>query len=206
MSGKVVRFDRKDIIKNKLIDAVGKILAEKGFRDLEINRVAKEAEVDKKLIYKYFDGLPELVTEFSETVDFWPDVEELMGSEPEKVFNMGPEEQLASFFKEFIKALRKRPLTQEILAWEMIERNEFSDRMEDRRIRTALEYFEKLDKLPYDQDLTAIVLLMAGAVNFLIVKSRINRTIGGVDLVSNEGWERIDQGIDLLFKGIFDEK
>jgi len=206
MSGKVVRFDRKDIIKNKLIDAVGKILAEKGFRDLEINRVAKEAEVDKKLIYKYFDGLPELVTEYSETVDFWPDVDELMGYEPEKILNMCPEEQLASFFKAFIKALRKRPLTQEILAWEMIERNEFSDRMEDRRIRTALEYFEKLDKLPYDQDLTAIVLLMAGAVNFLIVKSRINRTIGGVDLVSNEGWERIDQGIDLLLKGIFDEK
>jgi AcrR family transcriptional regulator len=204
MNGKVLRFDRKEIIKNKLTDAVGKILAEKGFRDLEIKRVANEAEVDKNLIYKYFGGLPELVAEYSETVDFWPDVEELMGSEPEKVFNMDPEEQLASFFKEFIRALRKRPLTQEILAWEMIERNEFSDRMEDRRIRTALEYFEKLDKLPYDQDLTAIVLLMAGAVNFLIVKSRINRTIGGVDLVSNEGWKRIDQGIDLLFKGIFD--
>jgi AcrR family transcriptional regulator len=205
MAEKIIRFDRKKITNEKLINAVGKILAEKGFKELGVNKVAKEAGVDKKLIYRYFGGLPELVKAYSETVDFWPTVDELMGENPKALFNLNPEEQLAYFFKEFIAALRKRPITQEILAWEMVEKNEFSEAMEDRRIKTALEFFEKLEKLPYDVDLTAIVLLMAGAVNFLIVKSRINNYIGGVDLVSNEGWNRINNGIDLLFKGIFDE-
>lgn len=204
MTEKVIQFDRKKLIRKKLIDAVGQILAREGFKGLDIDAVEDEAGVDKGLVCRYFGGLPELVTSYSESVDFWPTVEELMGDDPKGLLKKKPDEQMAFFFKAFISALRKRPITQEILAWEMVEKNEFSERMEDRRVRTALEYFEKLENLPYDVDLTAVVLLMAGAANFLIVKSRINNTIGGVDLVSDEGWKRIDEGIDLLFKGLFD--
>ncbi len=161
--------------------------------------------MDKVLVYRYFGGLPELVTAYSETVDFWPSVDELLGPDPQTLMAMEPDQQMAEFFKAFMAALRRRPITQEILAWEMIERNELSQRMEDWRIRTALEYFEHLEGLPDHVDLTAIVILMTGAVNYLIGKSRIQNTAGGVDLVSDEGWERVDRGIDLLLRGIFDE-
>ncbi len=203
MEKSIIQFDRKERTKGKLIKAVGKILAEDGFKGLGVNKVAKIAGVDKVLVYRYFGGLPELIREYSKTVDFWPTVEELIGPNPDQVKAMLPDEQVAEFFKSFLFALRKRPLTQDILAWELLERNELTKQLEEIRIRTILEYFEYLDKIPDDDNLTAIVVLMGGAVNHLLVKSRITDFIGGIDLNSEQGWNRINKGIDLLLKGIF---
>lgn len=199
----VIAFNRKSATKKKLINAVGSVLAREGFRGLGINNVAREAGVDKVLVYRYFGGLPELVAAYSETVDFWPSAEELLGPDPETLKAMPADQQMAVFVKRFIASLRRRPVTQDILAWEMVERNELTMRLEQRRIRTALEFFEQLENLPEDLDLTVIVLLITAAVNFLIVKSRMYNSVGGIDLVSDAGWHRIEKGIDLLLQSAF---
>ena len=64
-----------------LVDAVGRVLARQGFRSVKVNVVAREAGVDKVLIYRYFGGLPGLVAAFAHSGDFWPDVEELVGGD-----------------------------------------------------------------------------------------------------------------------------
>jgi AcrR family transcriptional regulator len=203
MQPKIIQFDRKAITRNKLINAVGRLLADEGFKGLGVNKVAKAAGVDKVLVYRYFGGLPQLIKAYSETVDFWPTVDELMGPNPNRVKCLPPDQQVAEFFKAFVAAMRRRPATQDILAWELIERNELTMQLEDVRIRTILEYFEFLDEIPDDDNLTAIVALMGGAVNHLIVRNRISRSYAGIDLESEDGWERINKGIDLLLRGIF---
>lgn len=201
----IVPFNRKEVTKKKLVSAVGSILSKDGFKGLGVNKIAKRAKVDKKLIYRYFDGLPGLVYAYSETVDFWPTVEELLGPDPEKIRKMGGDDQMSFFFKSFLRALRKRPITQDILAWEMLEKNELSKQLEHIRVKTALEYFEQMENLPDDKDLTAIVMLMAGAIYFLLIRSRIDNSIGGLDLVTEEGWKRVEDGIDLLIHGTFNQ-
>lgn len=205
MAKNIIQFNRKAVTQKKMIQAVGKLLAREGFKGLGVNKVAKEAGVDKVLVYRYFGGLPELVKAYSKTVDFWPTVEELMGPDPERVKALPPDKQVAEVFKSFIAALRKRPATQDILAWELLERNELSMQLEDVRIRTFLEYFEYLDNIPDDINLAAVVVLMGAAVNHLIIISRINRFFGGIDFKSEDDWERINTGIDLLSKGIFSD-
>ncbi len=197
--------DKKESTKQKLVDSVGRILAQEGFKGLGVNKVAREAGVDKVLVYRYFGGLAELVLAYSQTSDFWPTKEELIGQDLDLLKQMPFDRQMAEFFKRFLRAIRKRPHTQEILAWEMLERNELTKQLEQVRIRTILEYFESFDNLPDTIDLSAIVVLMSGAVNYLIIKSRIHTTVGGIDLTSNQGWERMETGIDLLLKGIFDD-
>lgn len=197
-------MDRKEQTKGKLIKAVGKVLGKEGFKGLGVNKIARAAGVDKVLVYRYFGGLPELIGEYSRTVDFWPTVEELVGSNHARLSRMPPDKQIAEFFKSFISALRKRPITQDILAWELLERNDLTKQIEDIRIRTALEYFEYLNDIPNDEDLEAIIVLIGGAVNHLIVKSRINNSIGGIDFKSEKGWEKINKAIDLLLTGIFE--
>ncbi len=186
-----------------MVKSVGTLLAKEGFKGLGVNKVAKEAGVDKVLVYRYFNGLPGLVAAFSRTVDFWPGVPELMGPDPDKVQALPPDRQMAHFFKSFAAALKKRPLTQDILAWELLAKNELSEQLEAIRIKTILEFFDELDNIPDDQALSAIVVLMGGAVNHLIIKSRIHPVVGGIDLQSSQGWDAIEQGIDLLLKGIF---
>ncbi len=138
--------------------------------------------MDKVLVYRYFDGLPNLVLEYSNTCDFWPTAKELLGSEPERIKAFSPDRQIAEFFKSFVVALRNRPVTLDILAWEVLERNELTKQLEDIRIRTVLQYFEYLEDIPDDENLTAIVAIMSGAVTHLLIKSRITGSVGGLDI------------------------
>ncbi|MCP4021780.1 MAG: TetR/AcrR family transcriptional regulator [Desulfobacteraceae bacterium] len=203
MKKKSIQPDRKEQTKQKLIKAVGQVLGKEGFKGLGVNKVAKAAGVDKVLVYRYFGGLPQLIGEYSRTMDFWPTVNEIIGPDPDGLLKMSPDKQIAHFFKAFLSALRKRPVTQDILAWELLERNELTKQLEDIRIKTILQYFDFLDGIPDDDNLSAIIVLMGGAVNQLIVKSRINRSLGGIDLESEKGWDQINKAIDLLLTGIF---
>jgi len=100
-------------------------------------------------------------------------------------------------------ALLRRPVTLDILAWEAVERNDLTRALEEVRAKTALEFFELMEEDPPDEvDLTALVMLMAGAVNFLAVRSRVHRSLGGVDLSSQRGWRRFERTIDQVMRAV----
>ncbi|MEF2231729.1 MAG: TetR/AcrR family transcriptional regulator [Pseudodesulfovibrio sp.] len=203
MVPKVVPIRNKEITKGKLIRAVGKVMAEVGFQNLGVNLVAREAGVDKKLIYRYYGGLTGLVAAYGLTVEFWPSAEELLGPDRDAIRGLAPHELMALFFKRYLKAILARPNTLEILAWEALERNALTRTLEEVRVKTALEFFELMEKDPPSEvDLTALVLFMAAGVNFLAVRSRIHRHLGGVDLQSDQGWSRIEKTIDQLMQGV----
>lgn len=198
---KIIPLRGKEITKARLVTAVGKVLARDGFRNLGVNAVAREAGVDKKLIYRYYQGLPNLVSAYGKTVEFWPPARELLGGDVNYIREMQPGPLMALFFKRYLNAILKRPETMDILAWEAVERNELTKCLEGVRVRTALEFFEYMkDDPPKEIDLTALVAFMAGAVNFFAVRSRNHRTLGGIDVQSREGIRRIEQTIDLLMK------
>lgn len=198
---KIVPIRSREMTQNRLISAVGKVMAEVGFQQLGVNKVAREAGVDKKLIYRYFNGLQGLVEAYGETVEFWPTANELLGGDKEKLLGTKPHEIMSQFFKRYLRAILNRPHTLEILAWEAIERNELTKALEDVRVRSALEFFELMETDPPDDvDLTALVIIMAGAVNFLAVRSRIHKTLGGVDLQSEQGWKRVEDTIDKILE------
>lgn len=50
----------------KLINSVGEIIKKDGYTKLNIQNIAKEAGVDRKLVYTYFGNLDNLVEEYSE--------------------------------------------------------------------------------------------------------------------------------------------
>jgi len=108
----------------RIVTAVGEVLARDGFGGIGINAIAKQAGVDKVLIYRYFGGLPELLKTWGQSGQFWPSVDELLGDKPKTFLALPPAERYARFMEHFIDGLRARPLTLEILAAEVLERNE----------------------------------------------------------------------------------
>ncbi len=199
---KVISINSKQRIQDKLVAAVGPVLARTGFNRFDAAQVAREAGVKRSNVFRCFGGLPGLVAAFGESTHFWPSVEELMAETTEHFKDLPPEQQIAAFFKSILITLRRRPLTLDIMAWEALERNELSKRLEDVRVRIFLEYFENLQgDIPEDIDLSAVVALLAGAVHFLTIRSRNTRTFGGIDLESEAGWRRIEQAIELLMRG-----
>jgi AcrR family transcriptional regulator len=61
----------KDLTKRKLINAVGEILQTEGFNHLGVNNIARKAECSKKLIYRYFGGVDQLIEAYVVERDYW---------------------------------------------------------------------------------------------------------------------------------------
>lgn len=196
---KIVPITSAGVVRRRLVAAVGPVLARVGFAGISADLVAAEAGCRRADLFRLFHGLPGLVAAFAETDGYWPSAAELLGDDVESLRRLPPAELVAAFFKRYLRALLRRPQTLDILAWEALSRNDLTRAVEGVRERTALEFFEHMNEDPPDDvDLTALVMLMAGGVHFLVVRSRTADCVGGVDLESEAGWRRIEQTIDLI--------
>jgi len=189
----------------RILGAVGAVLARDGFGAVGVNAVARQAGVDKVLIYRYFGGLPELLRAWGESGRFWPRVADLLGPDPQTLLARPAAERWACFFDHFIDELRRRPLTLEVLAAELIERNELTAILEAEREAWGEEAARVLGgaELAARPHLQGITLLLLAGVQYLLLRSRRIRIFGGVDLHSDAGWARLKQSIRLLAHDAF---
>jgi len=193
----------KQITSRRLISAVGSLLAKKGFKGIGVNAVAREAGVDKVLIYRYFGGLPGLIAAFGKEGDFWPSALELAGGDLQRYSHLPLENRLSELGIHFIRALRKRPLTQAIMAWEMVESNELTEELERVREQSIMEFFQLFFMKDQTRvDLQAIVMLIGAAISYLVIRSNNIDLYGGLKIGSDQGWQRIEQAISAICSGI----
>jgi AcrR family transcriptional regulator len=204
LAARGARIRDREATHARLIEAVGSLLAREGFKGLGVNAVAREAGVDKVLIYRYFGGLPELIVAYGREGNFWPSIKELAGGDVEAYSRLPVIEQLSQLSRNFMNAIRMRPITQEILAWEMIERNELTAELETIRENTMMNFFDMFfpatDKRP---DVAAIGAIIGAGVSYLACRGRQISLYNGVDLQSEAGWQRLEKAIDTMIKGLF---
>ncbi|MCM0755791.1 TetR/AcrR family transcriptional regulator [Desulfovibrio aminophilus] len=198
---KVIPIDRADQTRRRLILAMGTVLARVGFEAATVDLVIAEAGLKRGDFYRCFTSLPRLVAAYAHSGAFWPNAGDLIGRDREELRRMSPDQLVAAFFKRTLRLLLDRPESLAIMAWEALSRNDLSRALEGVRERSALEFFELMEQdPPADVDLTALVLFLAGGVNFLAVRSLVTGCVGGVDLVSPAGWARIEETIDLIVR------
>lgn len=189
--------DRR-LTEKKLIDAAGRVLARDGFGQLGVNAVAREAGLDKVLIYRYFKGLSGLIKAYAKQGDFWPDAEELLG-EPVEDFRQKPlADQIGIIMENYVRGIRNRPLTLEILSWEMVERNELTAHLEDVREKLGIRLTELLgpDNQPghtteSPADAEALVTIFSASINYLAARSRNIKVFNRIAIQEDEGWKRL---------------
>lgn len=187
----------RDATKARLLGAVGVVLARDGFAALGVNAIAKEAGVDKVLLYRYFGGLPELLREWGASGQFWPHVADLLGDSPKAFLALPTAERYARFFEHFIDALRQRPLTVEILAAEIVERNALTAILETERETWGGEASRVLGGKEFARrpELRGLTLLLVAGVQYLLVRSRTIRIFGGLDITSDAGWAELKKAV-----------
>jgi len=195
----------------RILTAVGEVLARDGFGALGVNTIARQAGVDKVLIYRYFGGLPELLRSWGASGRFWPRVDELLGSDAcgdaTLLASMPPAERYAIFFDRFIDAMRARPLTLEILAAETVERNELTAILEAEREQWGADV-EALfggDALRQRPQLRGVTLLLVAGVQYLLVRSRKVRVFSGLDLGSDADWAALKASVRAMAQTVFAE-
>jgi hypothetical protein len=124
-------------------------------------------------------------------------VQELLGDDADAVRALSLPPRYALFFDRFVDALRARPLTLEILAAEIVERNELTAILEAERERwgfqaEALFGGADFERMPH---LRGITLLLVAGVQYLLVRSRKIRVFGGIDLQSDAGWAALKAAV-----------
>ena len=144
-----------------------------------------------------------LIEAFGREGNFWPTIEELAGGDIEAYARLPLREKLRKLTRNFLDGIRSRPLTQEILAWEMVERNELTVELEVIRETRMMHFYEMFfPPDSYGVDLAAISAIIGGAISYLVTRSRKIQWYGGVDLQSEDGWQRLVQAVDSIVDGV----
>jgi AcrR family transcriptional regulator len=189
--------------RQRILRGVGRLLARRGFLGLGINAVAREARVDKVLIYRYFGGLPELLGAYASQGDFWPGQEELTGTRPQPTGLQKTADASVAALKGLLRGLRKRSMTQEVLRWELAGPRELTEKLAEVRERRGLEMLRAIAPdaaLPPETDAAAMAALLSAGVIYLVLRSKTAPEWLGVPLHGEEGWARIEQALETLVR------
>jgi AcrR family transcriptional regulator len=196
----------KEHTRKKILEALGRLLSQKGFYDVGINAIAKEAKVSKVLIYRYFGGLSELLRTFAEEGEYWPSNNQLLGGEINLRRVTDPEQISVAILTNYLKEMRRRKLTQEIIRWELTQENDLTRQLTKVREKQRAEI---LGSLPIDParfreiDIGAAAALLHAGLTYLVLRSKTGEEYMGIDLHSNYGWKRLEKAINDLVNGYF---
>jgi len=157
-----------------ILQALEHLLLERGFPAVGINSVARQAGCDKVLIYRYFDGLDGLLLAFAETTDLWWNIDEIITESADQIGSQPLQEFLQTLLKRHLEALQARPLTLEIMAWEMSAQNNLTVALARTRAERGM-LLVKTIRAHYQNpniDIGGILGVFGAAINYLIIRTR----------------------------------
>ena len=176
----------------RLLGAVETLLLEQGFPAVGVNAVARSAGCDKVLIYRYFGGFDGLLERFAGERDLWWDLDEIIEEDMDRISQYSLAQYLELLLRRHIQALRKRPLTQEILAWELSADNPLTRALHRQRSERGQQLVKQIRHL-FQQpgiDIGGILGIFGAAINYLVIRTRHRHSE-----YEKEEWWRLEQSI-----------
>ncbi len=158
----------------KILLAVREILLRDGFPAVGINSIARQAGCDKVLIYRYFDGLDGLLLAFSETTELWWQTDDMMTESKAQISQFTLPEYLQTLLQRHAEALQARPLTLEIMAWELSAQNNLTVALAQLRAERGRALVKKIRAYYQNPniDIGAILGTFGAAINYLGIRTR----------------------------------
>lgn len=196
-------MSRRERTERAILQALEDQLCETGMVGMGINVVAKRAGVSKELIYRYFDGMPGLMLAWMQEQDFWTRSTSIV--KKEAAGEQTPSDLILAMLREQIDVLANNPPLREVRRWELIERNEVSAKLADRRETAARSFIDRVDGVTQATDLPAVVSVMLAGVLYLMLRSKTEEFFLGVPLRTDEGWDRIWGALKYLMNALPDE-
>ena len=193
----VVGLRNRERTRGKILAAMGRILARKGSTGLGVNAIAREAKVDKVLIYRYFGGLDELYRAFALEGNSFPNLQEVSQGRLLEFPKLSTAELAKIMILGFGRAIRRRPVTREMMRWELQEKNALTDRLAKEREIQSQQWLA-LAPAMRGADLAAVASILVAGQVFLTLRSKTTDMYNGINLNSESGWKRIEDAVALL--------
>lgn len=191
----------KERSKRKLINAVGKVLKDKGYIGLTATNISKAAGLSRRLITMHFDSVDDLVETYVRDKDYWTeasgDVSEIIekNAKPDvkNIIDYILQNQLDYFYNS--------SEMQKLILWEISEKTKIMYEVCEDRERVGSKVFELADIEFEDIDIRAVSALLVAGIYYMVLHAKSTDTLFcGIDINQPEGMKRIKDAISLILK------
>jgi AcrR family transcriptional regulator len=188
----------------RILDAAQRILTESGPAGLGVNALARAADVDKQLIYRYYGGLDGLLEALGERIAGWWQ-ERLMEGGPETPPQTYGElvERLAL---RLLFILRTEPLALQSTLWELTDRTGLARVLSMARTRVHGAWMARTRgdiPVPRDIDAPAVNAMLIASISYTVLASHASDAVVGMPSKDDRTWERIEEAIVRLVRGVY---
>ena len=194
--------------RQKIIDSVGYIIEKKGFQNLGVNAISRQAGCDKVLIYRYFGGIDGLLEEYFKQHDFYGNIQDFIDI-PWSQLNYNKIRELSKriLIEQLRKTLKDEKL-QEVMRWELIENNEALRKNLEQREEIGNKIMQSFKKVigEVSIDMEAVIALLAGGLYYIVLIQKNSLVFNGLDLSKDQTWLRIERTVETIIDLIFEHK
>lgn len=194
-------YKDKENTKRKLIEAVGEIFHTQGFREIRISKVARYAGVDRKLVYRYFGNLNNLIEAYIVENDYWMLFSEHLKSLFKEVQLPDNKALITQILQEQFKFFYAEKEMQQLILLELNETNAMMRSIHNAReslgqglLETTDAHFENTKV-----NFRAVAALLVGGIYYIVLHTRTNgHKFAGLDLKTDEGMNAIMETIKMI--------
>ena len=187
----------------KIYEAFLELLEEEGFRAVGINAIARRAQVDKNLVYRYYGGLEGILLRYAKEGDFFEMLTDEHMQAEWKGEDTDPREFLKTYLIRAIRILRQQTHTQEILRWQLSQNDDTTKSLFKFANRQIVSIFKaKAGEGQVMEGLVQTMPLLVSGLLYLVLMSKHHRYFMELDLSSDQGWERIEAMIATVIDAV----
>lgn len=189
-------MSRRQQTEQQILQALEDQIREAGMGGIGINAVARRAGVSKELIYRYFNGLDGLLLAWMQEQDFWTGHRGMLGNDESS--QQTPQQLVLSMLRAQVDALAGNDTLREVRRWELVELNEVTAKLAQRREKAARAFIDRVDGLTPEIDMPATVSIMLAGVLYLMLRAKTESRFLGIPIRTDEGWERIFSALETM--------
>ncbi|OKS89649.1 TetR/AcrR family transcriptional regulator [Mucilaginibacter polytrichastri] len=207
-------MSNKEEIKRKLIWAVGEVFKTKGFAGLKISRIARCAEVDRKYVYRYFEGgLNGLIEAYVTEHDYWMAFKDVLNEVAEENGGKNVRGLIVAILQNQFRYFYSEKDMQRLILLEITEDNQMMRSIHNAREAQGQRFLALAD--PYFEgtsiDIRGIAALLVSGIYYTVLHARFNGgMISDIDINTESGQDNIlkalEQIVGWAFEGAQKEK
>ena len=184
----------KEQTKRKLIDAVGAIIMSEGFDGLRISKIARQAQVDRKLIYRYFGNINKLTEAYIIENDYWMQFAEQLRNFSQDVGDNNTQLLIIDTLQGLFKYFYQEPKMQNLILMELTGSSHLLRSIHNVRESMGQDLLQKTDQ-HFERsgiNFRAVAGLLVGGIYYMVLHT-LNNGYNFVDinLESEEGMKAV---------------
>ena len=176
----------------RLLEAVSRVIEDEGFTKIGINRIARQAQCDEVLIYRYFGGLDGLLVAWAKQYDFYSFAYSEFISQIEQAETSNLGEIIKAVLLKQLEYLKDNQLMQELYVWELSGNSSFRA-IQVEREKNGYKLQLELEKRLGDscRDCNFHITIIIAAINHIILFTRQYNMFNGIDFSKPEAWDEL---------------